>query len=724
MGIEIIGKLTQKNNGDFKLVDLADVDYDGTGKSAKQELEKKIEEAKNSSTPYDDTEIKTDIDNIKTDLGTEELTTTAKNVKGAVNEVAAQYKDIAKKTITTEERTKLTNLENYDDSSIKNDIQAQKTRIDNLATLKSGSTTGDAELIDARIGYDNNIYDNLGSAIREQFKNMENELNDIPIKTVVNLADNSKINDNVYYSHTVSAGGFPTQANANGYFTLPKITLKRGKKYYITHFEPNFTYTFEKGTETRIEKFSEKSYTAPLVYTPEKDVDLYLTFTGNTNKSKIMVIENCETVPKTFYKYNEKIVEIPNYKYEYDKYGNKINTIYVKKDGTGNYTTIYDAIKNITDSSKMNQYNIYVSEGTYNIIEEMGGADYLKSIVSMDGAYGGLLLPNYVHLIGLGNTSEDVVLTANIEEFTGLDFNILDNAVAKVSTVNVFENNNLENLTIQGGNVRYALHDESSNKYENYVRNMRNVRVLHKGNLSKYTWTSTDGAGCGSGSGATYNYENCVFEAALPYSIHDNIKFTKQNKFIFNNCQFIPKLANKIACRFVTVSTEDETITHDVEMNNCLLCGSLGQYEEAGGKGRKFHIHGGGNSIMPYIYTNTSKTATEKPITFNEETAYMLNGDTTIIKKGAPVRVYGSKIYPLANYDSTLFYGIALEDIRPGENGHIKTKGYVYINDINNENLTAFNVGQKIGIVNGQISVVTDNNYIGVATDWNIMLLK
>jgi uncharacterized protein YjdB len=53
--------------------------------------------ASGTGTPYDDTEIKTDIDNIKTDLGTEELTTTAKNVKGAVNEVAAQYKDIAEK---------------------------------------------------------------------------------------------------------------------------------------------------------------------------------------------------------------------------------------------------------------------------------------------------------------------------------------------------------------------------------------------------------------------------------------------------------------------------------------------------------------------------------------------------------------------------------------------------------------------------------------------------
>lgn len=50
-----------------------------------------------TGTSYDDTEIKTDINAIKTDLGTDELTTTAKTVKGAVNEVAAQYKDIANK---------------------------------------------------------------------------------------------------------------------------------------------------------------------------------------------------------------------------------------------------------------------------------------------------------------------------------------------------------------------------------------------------------------------------------------------------------------------------------------------------------------------------------------------------------------------------------------------------------------------------------------------------
>jgi len=48
-----------------------------------------------TGTSYDDTEIKADINTIKTDLGTEELTTTNKDIKGAINEVNAQYKDIA-----------------------------------------------------------------------------------------------------------------------------------------------------------------------------------------------------------------------------------------------------------------------------------------------------------------------------------------------------------------------------------------------------------------------------------------------------------------------------------------------------------------------------------------------------------------------------------------------------------------------------------------------------
>nr|DAZ48685.1 MAG TPA: hypothetical protein [Caudoviricetes sp.] len=208
MGIEIIGKLTQKNNGDFKLVDLADVDYDGTGKSAKQELEKKIEEAKNSSTPYDDTKIKADIQTLKTNAvnlvedetsmeGIKDneyptLNTQDKTLIGGINEINAQCKDIANKTITTEERTKLSSLENYDDTSVKTDIQVQKTRIDNLTTLTEGSTTGDAELIDGRTGANGTIYKNIGDAIRTQCGNLNTllDIEYVPISN--NCIDDSK----------------------------------------------------------------------------------------------------------------------------------------------------------------------------------------------------------------------------------------------------------------------------------------------------------------------------------------------------------------------------------------------------------------------------------------------------------------------------------------------------------------------------------------------------
>lgn len=80
-----------------------------------------------TGTSYDDTEIKTDINTIKTDLGTEELTTTAKTVKGAVNEVAAQYKDIAKKTIVEGNKLYL--------------VKADGTKLDSGTALPTSSGT-------------------------------------------------------------------------------------------------------------------------------------------------------------------------------------------------------------------------------------------------------------------------------------------------------------------------------------------------------------------------------------------------------------------------------------------------------------------------------------------------------------------------------------------------------------------------------------------------------
>ena len=57
-------------------------------------------------------------------------------------------------------------------SSLDTNVHNLNERINSFTKLEEGSTTGDAELIDARVGANGVTYDNLGNAIREQFRNV------------------------------------------------------------------------------------------------------------------------------------------------------------------------------------------------------------------------------------------------------------------------------------------------------------------------------------------------------------------------------------------------------------------------------------------------------------------------------------------------------------------------------------------------------------------------
>ena len=63
-------------------------------------------------------------------------------------------------------------------------INVEKNRIDSLTTLAEGSTTGDAELMDIRIGANGFIYNNSGTAIRHQISTISHVIDELSKKLV------------------------------------------------------------------------------------------------------------------------------------------------------------------------------------------------------------------------------------------------------------------------------------------------------------------------------------------------------------------------------------------------------------------------------------------------------------------------------------------------------------------------------------------------------------
>jgi hypothetical protein len=202
----------------------------------------------------------------------------------------------------------------------------------------------------------------------------------------------------------------------------------------------------------------------------------------------------------------------------------------VKKDGTGDYTTVKAACLALAGGVSafgIRNYVIVIYPGTYDETS--------------------ILVPSGVTLRGINRdtcTIKGRLAPASLADAT----------IIATSTIDLFESATLENLTITGQNVRYPVHFEGAGTNPDRKVVVRICHIEHFGNqevrdwrdanpgsglLASTVWNSWIAWGEGAASGVEVFMENTTLHGRSTFYLHDNRNFPKLTRHILKNCRQI-----------------------------------------------------------------------------------------------------------------------------------------------------------------------------------------
>lgn len=220
----------------------------------------------------------------------------------------------------------------------------------------------------------------------------------------------------------------------------------------------------------------------------------------------------------------------------------------VKKDGTGDFKTIQEAINAVTDAAVNKQYDVQVYDD-FDIADltqlwlVSNPLAHNTSATNPASAIALVVTKNWVHVRGMGSPKR-----LYVESPTTLAADSFQNVQTIYPKGNVIINNFY--VGIKGG--RYAIHQESggSKVSDDYHATTvyRNLRIEHKGNRAadgyNSKWTSVMAQANGTTSGLKMIYIGCEWvtvDTAVPYYSHSNADFDEPNELTFINCSMLTK---------------------------------------------------------------------------------------------------------------------------------------------------------------------------------------
>lgn len=517
------------------------------------------------------------------------------------------------------------------------------------------------------------------------------------VTEIKQLIDENTLTRGKYYNGTAKQMG-----DSKDWGTYPPFYLEKGKKYGLKDVRGFFTYYFSLD-DRKLKQFSSSDNLISEDFTPSENGYLLITRRLAESPSKLIQggLGAASKLPNL--NYGASALE-SNTPIAFPKLKNE----YTIKKSAGDFSTLTEAIKALGSGSADNPITLYIHSGEYDILQELGGDNFLREVENNGSERQGIEVPDYVNIIGVG----DVRLKMDVP-----DNKTTRNTSSRISVLNVWRHNTIKNIKITVRNTRYAVHDETNNQFANNDMKYIDCYFEHLGNKSG-VWGSTQAYAAGMGSGGNYYFENCTFKSvAIPFSMHDNFN-VESNRVKISKCTFITGNED-VAIRFGSYGTGAKKSVVTIE--NCNIDKTVKSFEEQGNSrhGNHFLISGGGNTIVPYITINSA--GRKERIEFADEVRTLKNTGQAKITIGTPVKLVGNTVQPLGAEEPYLFYGVSLDDIEPGATGVIKYAGYIAKEDTGINSLL---VGQRIGLVGGRLAVVDTNDFIAYATDGGNVLLK
>lgn len=145
----------------------------------------------------------------KATLATEKATlATEKADAASQSEANAAASEAAVNGVSTQLTTRM--------SAIETEQSVQSARMDTFTSLPEGSTSGNAELADIRVGADGITYDTAGNAVRGQISELKGDIGDVGIymrnenfvaNSIVFTSDNVSVGEKIYFKTTGETSG-------------------------------------------------------------------------------------------------------------------------------------------------------------------------------------------------------------------------------------------------------------------------------------------------------------------------------------------------------------------------------------------------------------------------------------------------------------------------------------------------------------------------------------